>query len=137
MSTTTQTSGSSQPEEVTMETTPDATFEGSHEHSLDGWDIVHGDSTDWMPWGGDGSLARAKVLGTGDGYVLVVVEASAGYEGDPHVHSNAEMSYVVSGTVEHQGVPMKSGDGYVAARGSTHSRFVVTSDATYVLGFKL
>jgi hypothetical protein len=107
------------------------------EHALDGWHIVHGRSAEWMPWGGHGAAARAKVLGTGDGYVLVLVEAAAGYEGSPHVHTNAEMSYLVSGTVEHQGVAMEAGDGYVAATGSAHTGFTVTSDATYVLAFKL
>ena len=77
------------------------------------------------------------MLGSGDGYVLVLVEAAAGYEGDPHEHTNAELSYVVSGTVEHQGVPMEAGDGYVAAASSTHTQFRVTSDASYVLAFKL
>jgi quercetin dioxygenase-like cupin family protein len=106
-------------------------------HSLVGWDIVHGVTAEWMPWGGDGAPARAKVLGSGDGYVLVLVEASAGYVGAPHVHDYAEMSYVVHGTVEHQGVPMAAGDGYVASAGSTHTGFSATSDATYVLAFKL
>jgi len=107
------------------------------EHALDGWDIVHGDSAEWMPWGGEGAPARAKVLGTGDGYTLVLVEASAGYTGSPHEHSSAELSYVISGTVEHQGVPMEAGDGYVAAAGSAHTGFTAATDATYVLAFKL
>ena len=107
------------------------------EHALDGWDIVHGHSTEWVPWGGEGAPARAKVLGAGDGYTLVLVEALAGYVGSPHVHDNAELSYVVRGTVEHQGVPMEAGDGYVAAAGSVHTGFTVTADATYVLAFKL
>jgi len=106
-------------------------------HSLDGWDIVHGANAEWMPWGGDGAPARAKVLGSGDGYVLVLVEAFAGYIGAPHDHQHAEMSYVVHGTVEHQGVPMTAGDGYVASAGSTHTGFTAISDATYVLAFKL
>ena len=107
------------------------------EHDLTGWDITHGAETEWVPWGGEGAPARAKVLGTGDGYYLVLVEARTGYTGAPHEHENAEFSYVVSGTVEHQGVPMKAGDGYVAAAGSTHTGFTVTADATYVLAFKL
>jgi hypothetical protein len=106
-------------------------------HVLEGWDIVHGTDAEWMPWGGEGASARAKVLGSGDGYVLVLVEAAAGYVGDSHEHTNAELSYLVSGTVEHQGVAMRAGDGYVAAAGSSHTDFRVTSDATYVLAFKL
>ena len=107
------------------------------QHALEGWDIVHGADAQWMPWGGNGGPGRAKVLGSGDGYVLVLVEAAAGYVGDPHEHTNAELSYLLSGTVEHQGVSMQAGDGYVAAAGSTHTGFRVTSDATYVLAFKL
>jgi quercetin dioxygenase-like cupin family protein len=107
------------------------------EHDLTGWDIQHGDDARWMPWGGDGAPARAKVLGSGDGYVLVLVEAEAGYVGQPHTHAAAEMSYVVSGAVEHQGVPMHAGDGYVAAAGSVHTGFTATTDASYVLAFKL
>ena len=109
----------------------------NHEHDLTGWGITHGDDTEWAAWGGDGAPARAKVLGTGDGYFLVLVEAEAGYSGSPHEHDNAEFSYVISGTVEHQGVPMQAGDGYVAAAGSTHTGFTVTTDATYVLALKL
>ena len=87
--------------------------------------------------GGRRRSARAKVLGSGDGYVLVLVEAAAGYVGDPHEHTSAEMSYVISGTVEHQGVATGAGDGYVAAAGSKHTGFTVTTDAAYVLAFKL
>ena len=107
------------------------------QHPLDGWDIVHGGDADWTPWGGEGAPARAKVLGTGDGYALVLVEAAAGYTGAPHDHDHAEISYVITGTVEHQGVRMTAGDGYVASAGSRHTGFTVTSDATYVLAFKL
>ena len=67
------------------------------EHELDGWDIVHGADADWMPWGGEGAPARAKVLGTGDGYALVLVEAAAGYTGTPHDHAHPEISYVIAG----------------------------------------
>jgi quercetin dioxygenase-like cupin family protein len=107
------------------------------EHTLEGWDIVHGGDAEWMPWGGDAASARAKVLGSGDAHVLVLVQASAGYVGAPHEHTAAEFSYVVSGTVEHQGVAMTAGDGYVAAAGSKHTGFRVISDASYVLAFKL
>jgi len=67
----------------------------------------------------------------------VLVEAAAGYTGTPHDHAHPEFSYVLSGTVEHQGVPMSAGDGYVATTGSSHTGFTVTSDAAYVLAFKL
>jgi hypothetical protein len=32
---------------------------------------------------------------------------------------------------------MQAGDGYGAAAGSTHTGFTVTTDATYILAFKL
>ncbi len=56
-------------------------------HRLEGWDIGHGDDTEWVPWGSTGD-ARAKVLATGDGYHVVLVEADAGYEGEAHVHEH-------------------------------------------------
>ena len=107
------------------------------EHDLTGWDIHHGADTEWVPWGGEGAPARAKVLGSGDGYLLVLVEAKAGYVGQPHEHTAAEISYVVNGTVEHQGVAMSAGDGYVASAGSAHTGFTAATDATYVIAFKL
>ncbi|HJR25920.1 MAG TPA: hypothetical protein VJ804_10630 [Acidimicrobiales bacterium] len=107
------------------------------DHDLTGWDIHHGESTEWMPWGGDGATARAKVLGSGDGYLLVLVEAKAGYTGAAHEHTAAEVSYVIAGTVETQGVTMQAGDGYVASAGSVHTSFTAVTDATYVVAFKL
>jgi quercetin dioxygenase-like cupin family protein len=107
------------------------------EHDLTGWDIHHGNETDWVPWGGDGAPARAKLLGTGDGYALVLVEAEAGYTGAPHQHTAAEVSFVLQGTVEHQGVTLRGGDGYIAAAGSSHTGFTAVTDATYVIAFSL
>jgi quercetin dioxygenase-like cupin family protein len=106
------------------------------QHSLVGWDIVHGAAAEWIPWGGEHAPARAKILGTGDGYFLVLVEAAAGYVGGAHDHAYAEMAYVLSGTIENQGVPMGAGDGYVASAGSSHTGFTATSDATYIVAFK-
>ena len=40
--------------------------------SLDGWDIGKFDDIDWVPWGSGGN-ARAKILATGDGYILALV----------------------------------------------------------------
>jgi len=69
-----------------------------------GW--VHGSTTliasaadevDWVPWGSGGN-ARAKVLGAADGFNVALVEADAGYAGDPHVHTYPEFLYVVDGT---------------------------------------
>lgn len=106
------------------------------EISLDGWDIGKSDEKEWMPWG-SGDKARAKVLGSADGYMVVLVEAQPGYRGDPHVHDNAEFSYVIEGTIRNQGVMFKAGDGYAAAAGSTHTDFETEAGATYVVIFKI
>ena len=106
------------------------------ELSLDGWDINKADELEWVPWGSTGD-ARAKVLGSADGYFVVMVEAEPGYRGDPHEHANAEFFYLIDGTVENQGQAMKPGDGYAAAAGSTHAEFSTTSGATYIIIFKL
>ena len=101
-------------------------------HDLTGWDIGRVAALDWSPWGSRGD-ARAKVLATGDGYYLALVEAAPGYRGDPHEHGFAEMLYVLAGTLRTQGVEMGAGDAYVAAAGS-----VCTDDgATYLSIFKL
>jgi quercetin dioxygenase-like cupin family protein len=105
--------------------------------SLEGWDIVRGDDAEWMPWTGSAGEARARILGTADGYAVVLVEAKPGYQGDPHVHTYAEFNYVVDGTVRNQGLEMKAGDGYAAAAGSSHDDFATDSGATYLVIFKL
>ena len=109
----------------------------AHDISLEGWNIVHGESAEWMPWTGSAGEARAKILGAGDGYTAVLVEAKAGYRGNPHVHDNAEFNHVVSGVIRNQGERMTAGDGYIAAAGSSHTDFEVESDATYLVIFKL
>jgi hypothetical protein len=70
--------------------------------SLQGWGITRGDDAEGIPWGQDGK-ARAKVLGQADGYVVVVVEAEAGYQGTPHRPYQAEFFYLVDGQVRNQG----------------------------------
>jgi quercetin dioxygenase-like cupin family protein len=107
------------------------------EISLDGWDIGKAETLDWMPWVGSAGNARAKVLGTADGYTVVLVVAEPGYEGAPHVHANAEFNYVVEGTVRNQGQTMVAGDGYAAAAGSTHTDFSTADGAKYIVIFKL
>ncbi|WP_055475667.1 cupin domain-containing protein [Gordonia sp. HS-NH1] len=101
-----------------------------------GWDINPNGTADWVPWG-EGNLARAKVLASGDGYMLVFVEARAGYSGSPHEHTSTEFSYVVSGRLRNQGLEMTSGGGYVAAIGSHHDDFTVLEDATYLSVFRI
>ena len=105
------------------------------ELSSDGWDIRSFDEVDWEPWGSGGN-ARAKVLGTADGFFLTLVEAEAGYRSDPHVHTNPEFLYVVDGTLRNQGQPLVRGDGYAAAPGSSHTDFATDSGATYISIFK-
>jgi quercetin dioxygenase-like cupin family protein len=107
------------------------------EISLEGWNIVDADGSEWFPWVGTAGEARAKVLGSADGYTVMLVEAQPGYRGSPHEHANAEFHYLVSGSVRNQGVAMKAGDGYAAAAGSTHADFETETGATYLVIFKL
>jgi quercetin dioxygenase-like cupin family protein len=107
------------------------------ELSLAGWDIQQFDSVEWVPWGGPAGSARAKVLGSADGYLIALIEASPGYVGDPHVHEYPEFLHVIEGTVENQGQTMSKGDSYAAAAGSTHTAFASATGATYVLVFKI
>jgi quercetin dioxygenase-like cupin family protein len=105
--------------------------------ALEGWDIVRGDEAEWMPWTGSAGDARAKVLGTADGYTVVLVEAQPGYRGAAHEHAHAEFNYVVSGALRNQGQAMTAGDGYAAAAGSSHTDFATDTGATYIVIFKL
>jgi quercetin dioxygenase-like cupin family protein len=105
--------------------------------SLDGWDIVSADEADWMPWTGSAGEARAKVLGTADGYTSVLVEAKPGYRGSEHEHAFTEFNYVVDGTLRNQGREMKAGDGYAAAAGSTHADFETDTGAKYIVIFRI
>jgi len=107
------------------------------EVSLEGWNIVRDDESDWVPWTGSAGEARAKILGSADGYMVVLVEAQPGYAGSPHEHAYAEFNYVVSGTLRNQGREMSAGDGYAAAAGSTHTDFATESGATYIVIFKI
>ena len=96
------------------------------EHELDGWDIVHGADADWMPWGGEGAPARAKVLGTGDGYALVVVEAAAGQQvvavaAIEAVAPVAAIGLVVAGK-QRDGVVAAGAGLAVVAAGAVHRR---------------
>lgn len=104
---------------------------------LTGWNITSFDDADWSPWGGAAGDARAKILGSGDGYFVAYVEAQPGYVGNPHVHDHAEFFYLVDGSVRNQGHPMVRGDGYAAAAGSTHTDFATDTGATYVVTFKI
>ena len=107
------------------------------EVSLDGWNIVSNPDTEWMPWSGSAGEARAKVLGSADGYFVMLVEAQPGYAGAPHVHDYAEFNYVIAGEVRNQGKLMTAGDGYAAATGSTHADFATETGASYIVIFKL
>ena len=106
------------------------------QQTLDGWDIGTFDQLEWASWGSRGD-ARAKVLANADGYVVTLVEAQPGYQGDPHVHAHAEFLYVIDGALRTQGKEMRKGDAYAAAAGSTHSDFATETGATYLLTFKL
>ena len=97
--------------------------------SLDGWNIVAANDAEWMPWVGSAGEARAKILGSADGYTVMFVEAEPGYQGAPHEHAYAEFNFIASGTVRNQGIEMKAGDGYAAAAGSTHTDFETETGA--------
>lgn len=104
--------------------------------SLGGWDVGSFDQVEWSPWGSAGN-ARAKVMASADGYHVALVEAEAGYAGDPHQHDHAEFLYVVDGTLRTQGRGMTRGDAYAAAAGSTHDDFGTDTGATYLSIFRL
>jgi mannose-6-phosphate isomerase-like protein (cupin superfamily) len=105
--------------------------------TLEGWDINSFEDLEWVPWGSNGD-ARAKILGSGDGYSLSLVEADEGYRGDPHLHANTEFLFVVEGTLRNQGRTMTRHDGYIAAIGSSHDDFEVgPGGATYLSIFKI
>jgi quercetin dioxygenase-like cupin family protein len=103
---------------------------------LAGWDIVHADDAEWMPWGSRND-ARAKMLGQADGYLVMLVEAQPGYQGDAHVHEHAEFFYLIAGALRNQGQEMRAGDGYAAAQGSSHTDFATEAGATYIVIFKI
>ena len=77
------------------------------------------------------------MLGTADGYYVTLVEADAGYRGEPHEHTHAEFFYILDGTVRNQHEVITAGDGYAAAAGSRHTDFVVEASATYLIIFRL
>jgi quercetin dioxygenase-like cupin family protein len=104
---------------------------------LEGWSIGRHDTIDWAPWGGSTGKARAKILGIADGYYLALIEAEAGYSGDPHEHNYPEFLYVIDGSLRNQGVEMVKGDAYAAAAGSVHTDFATEEGASYALIFKL
>jgi quercetin dioxygenase-like cupin family protein len=104
--------------------------------SLDGWSITHGADAEWIPWGNDDN-ARAKVLGTADGYTVAFVEAEAGYRGTVHEHTHAEFFFVVDGKIRSQGKILTAGDGYAAAAGSMHEDFEALAPSSYLSIFRL
>jgi mannose-6-phosphate isomerase-like protein (cupin superfamily) len=104
--------------------------------SLEGWDIQAAESVEWVPWGTMGN-ARAKILGSADGYMVAYVQADPGYEGDPHVHGHPEFFFLVEGTVRNQGREMVAGDGYAAGTNSSHTDFATDTGATYIVIFKI
>jgi quercetin dioxygenase-like cupin family protein len=104
--------------------------------SLEGWDIRAAEDAAWVPWG-EGGRARAKVLGSGDGYLMALVEADVGYAGTPHEHTHTEFLYVLAGRIRNQGRTMQAGDAYVASTGSEHTDFEAETASTYVSIFKL
>ena len=105
-------------------------------HSLEGWDINAVADAEWIDWGERGD-ARAKILGTGDGCVVALVEAEAGYVGTPHEHAYTEFLYLIAGRVRTQGQTMEPGDAYAASAGSQHTDFEALVPSTYLSIFKI
>jgi quercetin dioxygenase-like cupin family protein len=105
------------------------------EHSLEGWDIARAGDVDWVSWGSDGN-ARAKLLGTADGFQVALVEADAGYASGTHEHPHPEFLYVLDGCVRTQGQVLERGDTSAAAAGTSHTDFATELGATYLLIFK-
>ena len=106
------------------------------EISLDGWDIQAAATADWVPWGSRGD-AKAKILGSADGYLVAYVQADPGYRGDPPEHGHTEFFHLIDGTVRNQGRQLTAGDGYAAAAGSTHADFATDTGATYIIIFRV
>jgi quercetin dioxygenase-like cupin family protein len=104
--------------------------------TLTGWNINATGEADWVPWG-EGDKARAKVLSTGDGYLVVLVEAEAGYRGTPHEHAHTEFLYVLAGELRNQGQLMRPGGAYIAEAGSEHTDFEALVASSYLSIFKL
>ncbi len=104
--------------------------------STDGWSIGRFADVEWGPWGSGGN-ARAKLLASGDGYYVALVEAEPGYVGDAHEHAHTEFLFVVEGSLVTQGETLTQGDAYVAAIGSVHEEFAAPDGATYLSTFKL
>ena len=104
--------------------------------SLDGWDMQAADQAEWVPWGSTGD-AKAKILGSADGYLVAYVQADPGYAGDPHEHTSTEFFYLIEGSVRNQGKTMVAGDGYAAATGSTHADFATDTGAKYIIIFRI
>jgi uncharacterized protein len=104
--------------------------------SLEGWDITPTDGPEWIPWG-EGDGARARIIGSADGYFVALVEAQVGYRGTPHVHEHAEFLYVIDGRVRTQGQELAAGAGYAAAAGSAHDDFEALTPSTYLSVFRV
>lgn len=104
--------------------------------SLAGWNTGRAKEIEWSPWGQDGN-ARAKVVGSADGYFLTLVEADAGYRGTAHEHRYAEFFYLLDGKIRNQGQVLTAGDGYAAAAGSTHDDFEALTSTRYLTIFKI
>jgi len=101
-----------------------------------GWDFGLAAEAEWMPWG-EGGDATARIVSVADDYHQVLIKAQAGYTGTSHEHEYAEFSYILEGTVRHNGTTLSVGDGYGATAGSKHDSFETITDATYLSIFKL
>lgn len=69
-------------------------------HSLDGWEVRRPAELEWLGSGDHGD-AGAKKIAIGDGIVIALVEAQAGYVGSAHAHANTECLYVAAAGSQH------------------------------------
>ena len=106
-------------------------------HDLAGWDIGAVAALDWAPWGSRGD-ARAKVLASGDGYFLALVEA------EPATDGRSARARLRRDALRPRRHPAHARRGAWAratptspAAGSVHTDFTTESGATYLSIFKL
>lgn len=104
--------------------------------SLDKWDIARAADVEWVPWGSQGN-AKAKILAQADGYMVVLVQADAGYQSGAHDHAHPEFFYLLDGLIRNQGQLMSTGDAYAAGSGSVHTDFETQAPSTYLSIFRL
>lgn len=104
------------------------------ENSTDGWTFTDSNAIDWQEMGPDIAM---KMLGGADGRVIAMFRFDAGYVGGAHDHTDAEMTYVLEGSIVSNGVLMEAGHAYAVGAGTTHSEFRTDTGCTLVSVFPM